>query len=154
MDDRDDEGTETTITRMSLRRGGWIGYTDDAVFVRRGDDAEGFKIRRDDIARITLNPLEWDLAVMGLLLVGIGAYVGVTRNVLVGIGFVVVGCWSLYRTYGKRYELVIRVDDEPKPVSVYPVDPKACHETLGDLIRAADADAQAEGEGEVTSEAA
>jgi hypothetical protein len=145
MDDRDEEGTETTITRMSLRRGGWIGYTDDAVFVRRGDD-EGFKIRRDDIARITLNPLEWDLAVMGLLLVGIGAYVGVTRNVLVGIGFVAVGCWSLYRTYGKRYELVIQVDDEPKPMSVYPVDPKACHETLGDLIRAADVEVEPEAE--------
>ncbi|WP_380676722.1 hypothetical protein [Salinigranum sp. GCM10025319] len=150
MDDRD-ERAETTITRMSLRRGGWIGYNDDAVFVRRDDEA-GFRIPRADIVRITLNPMEWDLTVMSLLLVGIGVYVGATRNVLVGVGFVAVGCWSLYRTYGKRYELVIRVEDEPKPVSVYPVDPKACHETLGDLIRAPQVEDGGESEAEGTSE--
>lgn len=139
MDDHEDDGTGTTITRMSLRKGGWIGYSDDAVFVRRDD--QGIKIRRTDIARITLNPIEWDLVVMSVLLVGIGLFVGTTRNLLVGVGFLAVGCWSLYRTYGNRYELIIRVQNEPKPVSVYPVQPKACHETLGDLIRVPDADA-------------
>lgn len=134
MNDTDERGSETTIRRMSLRPGGWIGYDDDSVFVQHEDDA-GFKIARDDIARLTLNPVEWDLAVMSLLLVGIGVYVGVTRNPLVGVGFVAVGAWSLYRTYRKRYELVVYVDDQPKPVSVYPSHPKECHATLGGLIR-------------------
>lgn len=134
----DDEsgGTERTITRMSLRLdGGWIGYDEDSVFVQRADE-QGFSIDRRDIARVTLNPVEWDLVVMSLLLVGIGAYVGNTRNLLVGLGFVAVGLWSLYRTYRKRNQLVIFVDEQPTPVSVYPTHPKECHETLGELVRA------------------
>jgi hypothetical protein len=133
----DDEsgGAERTITRMSLRLdGGWIGYDDAAVFVQRADE-QGFRIDRTDIARITLNPVEWDLVVMSLLLVGIGAFVGNTRNLLVGLGFVAVGLWSLYRTYRKRNQLVIFVDEQPDPVSVYPAHPKECHETLGELVR-------------------
>lgn len=125
--------SETTITRMGLRSGGWIGYDDDTVFVQPAED-QGYKIVRGDIARITLNPVEWDLAVMSLLLVGVGVYVGVTRNSLVGVGFVAVGLWSLYRTYRKRYELVLFVDDET-PVSVHPTHPKECHRALGELIR-------------------
>ena len=137
MNDDAERATETTITRMALRPGGWIGYDDDTVFVQPADE-QGVKVTRGDIARITLNPVEWDLAVMSLLLVGIGAYVVATRNPLVGVGFALVGCWSLYRTYTKRYELVLYVDDQPKPVSVYPTYPKECHRTLGELIRAAD----------------
>jgi hypothetical protein len=131
-------GSETTITRMSLRTGGWIGYTDDAVFVRRDDGDEGLRIRRSDIVAVRLTPLEWDLTVMSVLLIGVGAYVGVTRNLPVGLGFAAVGIWSLYRTYSKRYELVIRVRNDPEPVSVYPVRPKECHETLGGLLQSAD----------------
>lgn len=138
MDDRGD-GTETTVTKMSLRSGGWIGYNDDAVFVQR-EAGKDIKIRRGDIARVSLNTVEWDLAIMSLLLVGVGLYVGASRNVLVGLGFVAVGCWSLYRTYDKRYGLVIRVQDEPSPVAVHPVQPKECYETLGDIVRSADAD--------------
>lgn len=149
MDD-ENPASETTITRMSLRSGGWIGYDEDNVFVQH-DDEQGFKVARGDVARITLNPLEWDLAVMGLLLVGIGVFVGTTRNPLVGIGFAAVGCWSLYRTYSKRYELVLFVDEQPKPVSVYPSHPKECHETLGELIRSAES---GEREDEASVEAA
>jgi hypothetical protein len=133
MDDTAAQGDERTITRMRLRPGGWIGYDEESVFVKR-EDEQGFRIEREDVGRITLSPVEWDLVVMGLLLVGIGAYVAATRNPLVGAGFAAVGCWSLYRTYTKRYELVIFVDGQPKPVSVYPIEPKECHRTLGDLL--------------------
>ncbi|AUV81601.1 hypothetical protein C2R22_08000 [Salinigranum rubrum] len=125
---------ETTITRMGLRSGGWIGYDEESVFVQP-DEEQGYKIARADIARITLNPVEWDLVVMSLLLVGIGGYVGFTRNPLVGVGFLAVGVWSVYRTYSNRYELVLYVDDQPKPVSVHPTHPKECHRTIGELIR-------------------
>lgn len=133
MNDRED-GAETTVTKMSLRPGGWIGYNNDAVFVQR-DGKQNIKIRRGDIARVSLNTIEWDLAITSLLLIGVGLFVGATRNVLVGLGFVAVGCWSFYRTYSKRYGLVIRVQDEPAPVAVHPVAPKECYETLGDLVR-------------------
>ncbi len=141
----DDAGaTEATITRMGLRSGGWIGYDDERVFVQPAE-GQGYKVARADIARITLNPVEWDLVVMGLLLVGIGGYVGFTRNPLVGVGFLAVGVWSLYRTYSKRYELLLYVDDQPKPVSVHPTHPKECHRTMGELIRSGEDG----GEGEV-----
>jgi hypothetical protein len=135
MDDPADDRSETTITRMSLRSGGWIGYDDDAVFVQQ-DDEQGFRIALDDVGRITLTTFEWDLVVMSLLLVGIGGYVVLTRNPLVGVGFLAVGLWSAYRTYTKRYELVLYVDEQPKPVSVYPTHPKECHATIGELVRA------------------
>jgi hypothetical protein len=126
--------TETTIRRMDLRSGGWIGYDEESVFVQPAEE-QGYKIARGDIARITLNPIEWDLVVMSLLLVGIGGYVVFTRNPLVGVGFFAVGLWSAYRTYTKRYELVLYVDEQPKPVSVHPTHPKECHATIGELIR-------------------
>jgi hypothetical protein len=151
MDDPADDRSETTITRMSLRSGGWIGYDDDAVFVQQ-DDEQGFRIALDDVGRITLTTFEWDLVVMSLLLVGVGAFVGTTRNVLVGVGFAAVGCWSLYRTYRKRYQLVIHVQEQPKPVAVHPVQPTECHERLGSLIRAVDADAEADAEADADDE--
>jgi len=151
MDDPADDRSETTITRMSLRFGGWIGYDDDAVFVQQ-DDEQGFRIALDDVGRITLTTFEWDLVVMSLLLVGVGAFVGTTRNVLVGVGFAAVGCWSLYRTYRKRYQLVIHVRGQPKPVAVHPVHPTECHERLGSLIRAADADADSDVEADADAD--
>jgi hypothetical protein len=125
-------GGEVTVTRMQLREGGWIGYTDDAVFV----DVDGetkIKVAHGNVTQVSLATLEWDMAVLSLLLVGVGTYVAATRNVLVGIAFGAVGCWSCYRTYTKRYELRIRVEGRHKPLSVHPVEPGACHERLADV---------------------
>jgi hypothetical protein len=117
-----------SVTRMSLRNGGWIGYSDDAVFVDTDD--QKVKIRNDDISTVALRVIEWDVAVMSALLVALGGYVGLTRSPLAGVAFAVVGVFSLYRTYTKRYELIIHVENEPKPVTVFPTHPKECHETL------------------------
>ena len=122
------ESDEVSLTRMSLRPGGWIGYSEDAVFIDRND--QRIKIRNQDITQIGLRVLEWDIAVMSLLLVGVGIYVGVTRNIFAGVAFGVVGIGSLYYTYSQRYELVIRVDNRAKPVTLYPTHPKECHSTL------------------------
>jgi hypothetical protein len=126
---------EASITRMQLRMDGWIGYNDEAVYIDR-NDGEKIKIRHEGIMRVALRNVEWDLAVMSLLLVGVGAFIGATRNPIAGIGFGVVGVVSLYWTYRKRYKLVIHVENKRKPISVYPTHPSECHETLVEQIRA------------------
>lgn len=133
MNDRD--GSDgTTITRMGLRRGGWIGYNEEGVYVDR-DDKTKIKIEHANVTQVGLKSAEWDLVVMSLLLVGLGVFVGVTRNPLVGVGFAVVGLASLYWSYRKRHELVIHVANERKPIAVYPTHPTECHETLADRVR-------------------
>ena len=129
MDETSPTGDDTVaVTRMSLRNGGWVGYSDDAVFVSRDD--QQVKIRNSDISTVALRVIQWDVAVMSVLLVGLGGYVILTRNPLIGVGFAVAGVLSLYRTYTKRYKLVIHVENESKPVTMHPVSPKECHETL------------------------
>jgi len=119
------------ITRMSLRNGGWIGYSDDAVFV---DDEKRVKIHNTDISTVGLRIIEWDVAVMSTLLVILGGYVVATRNPLIGLAFALVGLLSLYRTYTKRHELIIHVENKPKPIRVYPTHPRECHKTLTDAF--------------------
>ena len=121
-------GDAVEITRMSLRTGGWIGYTADALYIER--DNEKIQIGNEHIREIALRSLRWDVAIMSALLIGLGGYVVVIRNPLVGVAFAVIGALSLYRTYTKRYALVLRVENEPKPVVVHPTHPKKCHETL------------------------
>ena len=133
MNDRDDPD-ETTITRMGLRRGGWIGYNETGVYVDR-DDETRIKIQHGNITQVGLKSAEWDLVVMSVVLVGVGVFVGTTRNPLVGTGFAAVGVASLYWSYRKRHELVIHVANEPKPIAVYPTHPTECHETLADRVR-------------------
>ncbi|WP_324760676.1 hypothetical protein [Haloarcula montana] len=120
------------VTRMSLRDSGWIGYTDDAVYIER--DGEKIQIDNEHVRKVTLQSLRWDLAIMSALLIGIGGYVAITRNPLVGIAFAAVGVLSMYRTYGNRYALRIQVENESKPVTVYPTYPVECHETIVDSI--------------------
>lgn len=131
--DESEAAAEVEISRMALRTDGWIGYSDDAVFVV--DDDDHIKIRIDAIESVALRTLEFDIAVMSLLLVAVGGWVVLNRNPLVGVSFGLVGVASLYRTYRQRHELVISVANEAKPVSVYPEHPGECHETLVTEIR-------------------
>ncbi|WP_336037923.1 hypothetical protein [Halobacterium yunchengense] len=128
-----DDRSAVEITRMSLRGDGWIGYSEDAVYVDEGGD-DRVKIPHDAVEAVTLRTLEWDLAVMSLLLVGVGAYVVVTRNPLVGVAFAAVGAFSAYRTYRHRHELAIRVRNRPKPLTVHPEHPHQCLDALSDRV--------------------
>lgn len=128
MTEQDAEHREVEITRMPLRDGGWIGYAEDAVFLDRGD--ERVKIRNDAVNGIGRRVLSWDTAVMSVLLVGVGGWVVLTRNPLVGVAFAAVGLFSLYRTYQKRQALVIHIEDRAKPLAVHPEHPAECHERL------------------------
>jgi hypothetical protein len=125
-----DETGDVTVTRIGLRDGGWIGYGDDAIFIDRGD--ERIKISHSNVTQLSLRILEWDLAVMSVVLVAVGTFVAVTRNVYIGTVFGGIGFWSLARTYSDRYELVIHVDGRARPVSVNPVEPGDCHERLAE----------------------
>lgn len=122
---------EVTVRRMPLREGGWVGYGDDAVYVARDDG--NVEVRTDDVVRVSLRTVEWDLAVMSLLLVGVGGYVAATRNPLVGAAFALVGVASLYRTYGHRHRLRVHVEGRARPLTLHPEHPAACHDTLADL---------------------
>ncbi len=126
-----DEAGEVTLTRMALRDGGWIGYGDDAIFVQRDD--ERVKIRYANVTQLSLRTLEWDLAVMSVVLVAVGTFVAATRNTQVGIVFGAIGVWSFVRTYRSRYELLIHVEGRPKPLAVNPVEPGECHERLAEV---------------------
>lgn len=131
MSDQNGAG-DVEITRMPLRADGWVGYADDAVFLDH--DGERVKIHNDAIEQVGLRMFEWDIAIMSLLLIGVGGYVVLTRNPLVGAGFAAVGLFSLYRIYGRRWELVVHVENRPKPVTLHPEHPQECHETLVDRI--------------------
>jgi len=115
---------------MALRDGGWIGYSEDAVFLDRDD--QRVKIHDDAVTGIGRRVLAWDTAVLSLLLVGVGGWVVLTRNPLVGVAFAAVGLFSLYRTYQDRQTLVIHVEDRAKPVAVHPQHPAECHERLAE----------------------
>jgi len=123
---------EVDVTRMALRKGGWIGYTADAVYLER--DGEKVKINNEHVREVALRTLRWDLAAMSALLIGVGGYVMLIRNPLVGVAFAAVGMLSLYRTYTARYELLVHVENKPKPVTMYPTHPVECHEKLVESI--------------------
>lgn len=131
--DADVASGDVEITRMNLRGGGWIGYSDDAVYVMDGEDR--VKVANEHVEQLALRTLEFDIAVMSLLLVAVGGWVVMNRNPWVGVGFGALGVFSLYRTYRQRHELVIHVENEPKPISVHPEHPSECHETLVEQIR-------------------
>lgn len=130
MTEQDSERRDVDITRMSLRDGGWIGYSEDAVFVDHDD--ERVKIHDDAVTGIGRRVLAWDTAVLSILLAGVGGYVILTRNPLVGVAFLAVGLFSLYRTYQQRQALVIHVEDRAKPLAVHPEHPSECHERLAE----------------------
>lgn len=121
------------IAEMPLRSSGWVGYSADAIIINDDDD-DYKKIYKENIAEIGLRTLQWDMAVMSILLAGVGGYIILTQNPLIGLCFALVGLGSLYRTYTNRYALIIQSKNHHKPVTIHPTHPKECHEQLAEKV--------------------
>jgi len=126
--------TDTDTDGMPLRRGEWVRIEDGTVHIDRGEDGT-VTVPGDAIRKIDLEVLKWGLAVMSAVTFAFGAYFFVAVNPFGGVAFAAVGAWSLRRTYRERNTLVIWVDNRPKPIAVYPENPKACHAAVAKVIR-------------------
>ena len=117
---------ETVRERLHLRTGGSVALTDDHLFVvtdesSGADDPQITRVALDDVAEVTVEDVDYFLAVLSVLLVGYGLY-SVPRNVALGLAFAAFGALSLYWTYRKRGKARIRVVGRQKPLSVFPAD--------------------------------
>lgn len=99
-----------------LRAGGRVGLTDERLLV--DDDGEVDSIPLLTIEEVTVESFDWFLGVLSALLVGFGLY-SLPRSAVGGFAFALFGLASLYRTYGKRNEVSVRVRNRPKPVRFY-----------------------------------
>ncbi|MBV0901784.1 hypothetical protein [Haloarcula salina] len=116
----------------SLRRGGRITVTTDRVLVDR-PAAESVTVPLTGVVDVTLQDVDWFLAVMSLGLVGFGL-ASVGRNLLLAGLFVVAGLVSTALTYRKRGSLRISVSGETRPLRLFPADPEACYDALESVL--------------------
>lgn len=107
---------------------------DGNVYIDR-EGEEQLLIHGEKIRKVNLQVAEWSLGIISLVAVGFGGYFAATEHLLGGLAVAAVGLWSLYRIYRERYTLVIWVDNESKPVAVYPEDPEDCHAAVAKLVR-------------------
>lgn len=119
---------------QALRRGGRIvGLTDDRLLVL--DDEGRTSVSHDNVVEVTVQDVDWFLVILSVALVGWGVLT-LQRNVLVGVVGVGLGGASLYRTYGRRGKVTVRVTNRPKPLVVYPENPDAFREALRPMLDA------------------
>ncbi|WP_276272442.1 hypothetical protein [Haloarcula litorea] len=119
-----------------LRRGGRITITDERILVERPDEVS-VTVATAAVADVSLQDVDWFLAVMSLGLVGFGL-LSVGRSVVLGGAFAVAGVVSLGLTYRKRGAVRLRVSGETDPIRVFPADPRACFDALGAVVAAED----------------
>ena len=123
MDDDNDGATADTPSPVSdqryagtLRTGGTVVLGADRLVVDRGDSP--VVVDLDDIVEVSLQDVDWFLAVMSAALVGFGL-LSLDRSVLLGGAFAVAGAASLALTYRKRYALRIQVTGRTDPLSFF-----------------------------------
>jgi hypothetical protein len=101
-----------------LRGGGSVGLTDERLLVA---DGEVTSVELGDVSEVRFQGVDHFELVMGLLLVGFGAY-STTRRPALGALFAAAGVVSLLLTYRKRSRAAVEVHSRPKPLDLYPVD--------------------------------
>jgi hypothetical protein len=106
----------------TLRTGGTVVLGPDRLVVDRGDSP--VVIDLDDVVEVSLQDVDWFLAVMSAALVGFGL-LSLDRSVLLGGAFAVAGAASLALTYRKRYALRIQVSGRTDPLRCFPAEPQA-----------------------------
>lgn len=106
----------------TLRTGGTVVLGADRLVVDRGD--EPVVVDLDDVVEVSLQDIDWFLAVMSVALIGFGL-LSLDRSVLLGGAFAVAGAVSLALTYRKRYTLRVQVTGRTDPLRCFPADPRA-----------------------------
>ncbi|EMA16299.1 hypothetical protein [Haloarcula marismortui] len=106
----------------TLRTGGTVVLGADRLVVDRGD--EPVVVDLDDVVEVSLQDIDWFLAVMSVALIGFGL-LSLDRSVLLGGAFAVAGAGSLALTYRKRYTLRVQVTGRTDPLRCFPADPQA-----------------------------
>jgi hypothetical protein len=127
-DDSDDTAADTALPVSderyagALRTGGTVVLGTDRLAVDRGNSP--VVIDLDDVVEVSLQDIDWFLAVMSAALVGFGL-LSLDRSVLLGGAFAVAGAVSLALTYRKRYALRIQVTGRTDPLRCFPAEPQA-----------------------------
>lgn len=109
---------ETLRFHGVTRDGGHVGVTDERLFVEQ-DELTAVPIT--DVESISVQSLDWFVAVLSVALVGFGVY-SIPRNTFVALAFTGVGVASVLRTYRRRNEVLVRIRNRPKPLRFYPLD--------------------------------
>lgn len=117
-----------------LRPDGTLEVTDEALIVRR--DGDPIRVTLDDVVEVSLASFDYFLGFLSVAIIGFGI-LSLERNVLVALGFVVVGVASLYRTYRRRGQLTFRVQGRAKPLTIYPEHAQAVYDALEPYVAAA-----------------
>ncbi|MDS0221054.1 hypothetical protein NDI54_06805 [Haloarcula sp. S1AR25-5A] len=105
----------------ALRTGGTVVLGVDRLVVDRDD--EPVVVDLDDVVEVSLQDIDWFLAVMSVALIGFGL-LSLDRSVFLGGAFAVVGAASLALTYRKRYALRIQVSGRTDPLRCFPAEPQ------------------------------
>ncbi|EMA15986.1 hypothetical protein [Haloarcula amylolytica] len=128
MEDDSDDMAADTASPVSderyagtLRTGGTVILGADRLVVDRGDSP--VVVDLDDVVEVSLQDIDWFLAVMSAALVGFGL-LSLDRSVLLGGAFAVAGAVSLALTYRKRYALRIQVTGRTDPLRCFPAEPQ------------------------------
>ncbi|KAA9398166.1 hypothetical protein Har1130_05100 [Haloarcula sp. CBA1130] len=119
-----DHGSPVSTERYagSLRTGGTVVLGADRLVVDRGDSP--VVIDLDDVVEVSLQDIDWFLAVMSAALVGFGL-LSLDQSIPLGGAFVVAGAVSLALTYRKRNALRIQVAGRTDPLKCFPADPQS-----------------------------
>lgn len=123
-----------TTDGIMLRNGGQISVDSSAIYIDK-PNKDTVIIREENVQKVSLEVFNWSLAIMSLVTAIFGLYFALVINLSGGILFSVVGLWSIYRTYTKRYTLFLWIDSQAGPIKMYPEQPKKCHAAIVSLIR-------------------
>lgn len=107
-------------------RDGRLGLTDDRILVV-GEEA--FGVPFENVQEVTVQPLDWYLVVLSVVLLGIAAVV-FPGNPPLGAGFALVAVANGYWTYRKRNRVRVLTHSRPRPLTLYVDDPSTLYDAL------------------------
>lgn len=133
-DRRDDDGDGGDEDETG--QGGTLAVTDERLILPGpdGPDSEGrVSVPLENVAELTHRSVDWFLVILGLAIVGFGV-ASVTRNLLGGLAFLVVGLASLVVTWRRRGRVRVHTHTRAKPITVYPAEPDAFLDAVDDAL--------------------